>query len=659
VYSQDTLTERRQLNYYPNIDKVLYNKDGFKVFTAKGALVVNGTEVTKNNPVRMRYNSNSHAVLTLYASFGADMGPSIPPAVRSGGKKIGEGELVGGAETFWGETKTFQQSPSDGKDLSKYFATNWDSQGEPTSTLEYDFLWLGEVRRPFDVSNRFGGSSREAIRNNIWYVAGKTTDVSASGSYLEWLYGDTYFQRYDCLKTYCHTEEDTNQNVEILSFMCETRINLDGRYDSRRGQWKNHNVVPENYVKLNDVYSQQDNFFTYKQTDNSALKGEDARYPNHVTYSKTKETGEDIDTYANVTLASVLELDGDKGKIRSIRKFNDSLIVFQDSAISQIQYNENVQIASTAGVPIEIANSGKVRGYRYLSDSIGCDNKWSIVNTPLGLYFMSSLNKGIYRIGNQLESLSQQKGFNVWCINNIPEISKEDTTWTPIKPINMSYFVGYYDRQNQDVLFINQNWCLAYNEVVGEFTSFYDYNNVPFFCNLDNTGLWVDWVNPQNPQIHIHEHRGGDDYCKFFGEYKGYGMTLVANAEPQRDKIFTNMEFRATVEGEGKTDVITEKYEPYLPFNHIHTWNEYQDGSADLKHFKGIPSMRHNKGTATSLKRKFRIWRCDIPRDSQHKMDRMRSPWQYIKLWHNSELEWDKSNGKKVEIHDVQAVYFV
>lgn len=662
VYSQDKLTERRQLNYYPNIDKVLYNKDGFKVFTAKGTLMVNGAEVTKNNPVRMRYNSNSHAVLTLYASFGTGIGPGIPPTVTtiSSGNIIGEGELVrGSGTTFWGETKTFQQTPDNPVDLSKYFATNWDSQGKPTSTLEYDFLWLGEVRRPFDVSNRFGGSSREAIRNNIWYVAGKTTDVSDEGSYLEWLYGDTYFQRYDCLKTYCHTEEDTNQNVEILSFMCETRINLDGRYDSRRGQWKNHNVVPENYVKLNDVYSQQDNFFTYKQTDNSDLKGEDARYPNHITYSKTKETGEDIDTYANVTLASILELDGDKGKIRSIRKFNDSLIVFQDSAISQIQYNENVQIASTAGVPIEIANSGKVRGYRYLSDSIGCDNKWSIVNTPLGLYFMSSLNKGIYRIGNQLESLSQQKDFTSWCSRYIPEISKEEYSWIPIE---MYYYIGYYDRQNQDVLFINDEWCLAFSERVGEFTSFYDYKGIPFFCNLDNTSLWITQTGD------VYEHRGGDDYCNLFGEYKDYGMILVANAEPQRDKIFTNMEFRATIEGEGETDATTGKYEPYLPFNHIHTWNEYQEGNADLKHFKGIPSMRHpsvrpNKDTATttatSLKRKFRIWRCDIPRDSQHKMDRMRNPWQYIKLWHNSGFEWDKSNGKKVEIHDVQAVYFV
>lgn len=665
-YSDLSYTEesdRKLLNYYPNIDKVLFNQDGFKKKNRYGH--GSGSFSKLYNPVKMKYSSNSHAVLTFHSNNGEI---SIPGTARAFGDllTIGEGAACNSSvNTFWGAKERFHQR-SAATDLSNYIGGS-----------HYPFLWLGELVKE-DVVNRFGGSSMEAIRSNTWYVAGESTPIKeGSLSPVSWLYGDTYFQRYDCLKTYCLTEEDSNQIVEILSFMCETRVNLDGRYDSNRGQWKNYNAVPENYVKLNDVYSQQDNFFTYKQTDNSDLKGEDARYPNHITYSKTKETGEDVDTYANVTLASVLELDGDKGKIRSIRKFNDNLIVFQDSAISQIQYNENVQIASTAGVPIEIANSGKVRGYRYLSDSIGCDNKWSIVNTPLGLYFMSSLNKGIYRIGNQLESLSQQKGFNVWCSNNIPEISKEDTTWTPV---NMSYFVGYYDRQNQEVLFINKDWCLAYNEAVGEFTSFYDYNNVPFFCNLDNTGLWINWadlkqVDPEDPQsyIHnyesrIHEHRGGNDYCNFFGEYKGYGMTLVANAEPQRDKIFTNMEFRATVEGEGEPDAATGKYEPYLPFNHIHTWNEYQEGNADLKHFKGIPSMRHPSvrpdpdkdiATATALKRKFRIWRCDIPRDSQHKMDRMRNPWQYIKLWHKSGFEWDKSNGKKVEIHDVQAVYFV
>ena len=647
--------DSKQLNYYPNIDKLLYNKNGY---TKKTFVPVVGSKM--NNPVKMRYNSNTHAIITSHRFSNSIFdGYTIPGTAvgKDHTSGIGKGALCNveagnSTLTFWGENESFHQSEVD---LSTAFIT--ESSNRWRWVADYAFLWLGELTKK-KVENRFGGSSIEALRANEWHIAGKASDIKKNSlSPLEWVYGDTYFQRYDCLKTYCRSEEDSNQVVEILSFMCETHINLDGRYDNKRGQWKNHNVVPENYVKLNDVYSQQDNFFTYKQTDNSDLKGEDAHYPNHITYSKTKETGEDIDTYANVTLASILELDGDKGKIRSIRKFNDSLIVFQDSAISQIQYNENVQIASTAGVPIEIANSGKVRGYRYLSDSIGCDNKWSIVNTPLGLYFMSSLNKGIYRIGNQLENLSQQKGFTSWCSRYIPEISKEEYSWMPME---MYYYTGYYDRQNQDVLFVNDDWCLAFSERVGEFTSFYGYNGIPFFCNLDNTSLWITQAGD------VFEHRGGDDYCNLFGEYKGYYMTLVANAEPQRDKIFTNMEFRATVEGEGETDVITEKYEPYIPFNHIHTWNEYQNGSANLKHFKGIPSMRHYKDAATALerkstalKRKFRIWRCDIPRDSQHKMDRMRNPWQYIKLWHKSGVEWDKSNGKKVEIHDVQAVYFV
>lgn len=73
-----------------------------------------------------------------------------------------------------------------------------------------------------------------------------------------------------------------------------------------------------------------------------------------------------------------MDLDGDKGYIRALRRINNNIIAFQDKGISQILYNENMQISSTEGVPIEIANSGKVNGKRYLSDKVGCTNKWSI-----------------------------------------------------------------------------------------------------------------------------------------------------------------------------------------------------------------------------------------------------------------------------------------
>jgi hypothetical protein len=48
-------------------------------------------------------------------------------------------------------------------------------------------------------------------------------------------------------------------------------------------------------------------------------------------------------------------------------------------------------------VPIEITNGLKVQGKRYISSTIGCNNKWSIVSTVSGLYFMDNSTDSIYK----------------------------------------------------------------------------------------------------------------------------------------------------------------------------------------------------------------------------------------------------------------------
>ena len=53
------------------------------------------------------------------------------------------------------------------------------------------------------------------------------------------------------MKTYPFTSEDENQLVEIGSFMCESRINIDGRYDRNRGQLSNLNMTPQNFNLIN------------------------------------------------------------------------------------------------------------------------------------------------------------------------------------------------------------------------------------------------------------------------------------------------------------------------------------------------------------------------------------------------------------------------
>lgn len=513
-------------------------------------------------------------------------------------------------------------------------------------------------------TSRFGGNTDDALRENVWVPCGEPQVLSSSSPVnFYWEYGDTYFQRWDCLKTYPFTHEDVNQLVEIGSFVLETRVNIDGRYDRNRGQMNNLNMTPQNFNLLNPVYSQVDNFFSYRIMPDDYYKN--TRFPNQVTWSKTKENGADVDLWTNVTLASILELDGDKGEITSLERFNNYLFAFQDTGIAQILYNDNVQIQSTAGVPIEIANSGKVQGKDYKSDMVGCSDKWSIQTGNNGLYFIDSNSKDIYLFNGQLTNISSAAGFNSWSKLHIPSGSVK---WNPMfsRTDGKSAFVTYYDRMNQELFFINYDTCLVYSEKFGVFTSFYDYDNTPFFTNLDDTGIWVKSGS-------LYRHQAGE-YCNFFGTQRPYSMVLVGNPEPQTDKTFTNLEFRACVDGDGEYN--DNRFTPFLPFDSLDTWNEYQHGIAYLNIRNGHSMFRHHtRDNQASLIRKFRIWRCDIPRDNwdetdtfdetfdetfhpvarerKHPNDRMRNPWLYLRLRKDY-----RSSDKRVEIHDVIMTYF-
>ena len=512
-----------------------------------------------------------------------------------------------------------------------------------------------EVFKAYNKDVIFGGTSDEALQAATWIPCGPPIafDENTKQCTLEFKWGDTYFQRYECLKTYPFTTEDKNQVVEIASFMVETRVNIDGRYDRNRGQISNLTMTPQNFNLINPVYSQMDNFFSYKIMDEDSYKN--TSFPNTITWTKTKQNGADVDLWTNITLANTLEMDGDKGRINKLIRLNNQLLSFQDSGISQILYNENTQISTTEGVPIEIANSQKVQGKRYYSDTVGCSNKWSMIQTPAGIYFMDSNEKGIYLFNGQLNNLSTVGGFNSWAKQNIPSAEVE---WSP----NMfASFVTYYDKLNQDVLFINGKTALAYSEKFNCFTSFYDYGGTPYFINLDDKEIWVK-------DSKLWQHQKGE-YCNFFNVPKSYSMTLIGNQEPQMDKIFTNLEFRACVSGEGINDETKDKFTPSLPFDSLEAWNEYQHGLLTLSNRDGHDIFTHgNKDGNASLNRKFRMWRCDIPRDNAkvddatesfmgikrfkaRPLDRIRNPWVYIKLTKNKATS-------KVEVHDIMATYF-
>ena len=662
-------------NYYANVDRILTNENGYHIEYSNilsSSMSSNIDDITYYNPVSMRYHSGTHAVIVLQEEShnNIDYVPTLP-YIKNGSDYLGTI-----SNTSQGNTRTASyETPIWG---GTAFRNRQEELNVSSFKLKgFNLLLLGELYRPANtILNRFGGDTEAAIKSNNWQIGGDTVDISTKISeeeeeedtiLLKWTYGDTFYQRYDCLKTFAYSDQDTNQLVEILSFMCETHVNADGRYDPNRGQIDNTVMSPKNFNNWNPVYSQSDNYFTYKvaNTDTNRQR----KYPNQITWSLPKNSGAEVDTWTNITLANTMELDGDKGEISKLVKFKDQLIAFQDTGISTILYNEKVQISTEQGVPIEIANSNKVQGKKYISDTIGSSNKWAVTQTPSSVYFIDNNDKNIYRLGESLYNVSVNHGFNAWCKQNVPSM---EFKWNPD---GFKNFVSYYDKYNQEVIFISDKEALAFSEKLNTFTSFYSYNDTPYLCNFNDTGIWI------RKDSSLWKHQASEEYCSFFNEIHPYSLTLIANQEPQIDKVFTNLEFRASIMG----DLNPESLTPILPFESIETWNEYQHGKQFFAFQQGHPAFTHyaSIGNDSYIKRKFRIWRCDLPRDNviivpnnsedkpsaisnlareaelgisrykQHPLDRMRNPWIYVDL--KSQANNPMS---KIEIHDMMLTYY-
>lgn len=634
------------INYYGNVDKLLTisrigdKKDGYPIMTtgvqsaetnahtlfSSGYTQIDSRftdQITGTDPVRIKYKSTPHAVLALnYTTSGAQR---ILPNIQDGDYdntwlvNAQNSGAPSGQHMYWdksGSTKSVSQ------DTIIYGALIGPISTVPS--IQHGWLWLGELYND-NVQNRFGGQTEEAFENNVWLPCGDpislvdTNNEAKSSVTIRWEEGDTYFQRYDHIKTYPFTLEDQNAVTDIVSFMCETRVNIDGRYDRNRGQTSNFSITPENFNLMNDVYSQPNNFFNYRTINPNKLNLDN--FHNSITWTKTKTAGELVDTWTNITLASTLDFDGDKGYVRSLKRLNNNIIAFQDKGISQVLYNENMQIASTEGVPIEIANSGKVNGKRYITDRIGCTNKWSICETPNGIYFIDDITKGIFLFNGQLNNISDKLGFHSW----INKVSDEVNIWNPV---DFDGFVTYYDKVNGDVFFINKNECLGFSEPLGEFSSFYSYESTPYFANLGDKGIWI-----RDGKLWLHNE---GDYNMFFGTYQPFYTTVIANPDMTKDKIFNTLEFRAdSWDKEGNLLNTT--------FDTLNVWNEYQEGTSTLSNTLDRPS---------SLKKKFRIWRANIPRAKANGRDRMRNPWLYIKL------SMEEENVNKTVLHDMIVHYF-
>lgn len=547
------------------------------------------------------------------------------------------------------------------------------------------YLPIVNVLRP-SISNLFGGNSTEALKQNIWVPAGEPISIGENNIDIEpdsfkkkygrfnliYEYGDTWFQRFDLLKTYSYTNEDENSVIDILSTELESYTNLDGRYDRNRGKIDNTNISPENFNLVNNVYSQRNNFFNYFIQDSDYYKLN--TFENQVTWSLTHVGGEMVDQWTQISVENTADLDGDKGSITAIRKSNDILYAFQDNAVSVLNFNSRVQIPTSDQNPIEITNNYKMDGKTTISDTVGCSNKWSICKISNGLLFIDSVSNQLYLLSKEgLQNLSSTRQLEYW-YNNLDHSVWRSSPWKGVK--------SAFDYKNNVYYTFSKYEALAFDFNLSSFLSFYDYNKVQALINIEDDVLLFKHVNSSATLYRMFT----GEYNKLFGKYKSYSLTFVSNADATvGNKIFSNIELRAdwwntkkipnldrrTYYFNGKKNVNfnsnsysgnSNYHNNNNFFSSIRVWNEHQDTGIVPLTNEYLPGYKDNKDKPifklkSLVKRKFRNWNIQLPRDRARPLNRIRNNWAMITLYkkNNNTI----ADNDLMELHDLDVIYYI
>ena len=637
-YTSDTNKLFPTNNEYPIYGQqyYAYKEDSISDYIIYNTIIVDGKAVTSKDPVRIKYKETPHAIISFGSKNNSTIKlPRMSIKHKSEIDRVGEDAVV--RKLFWNtENNSYTKDFIWTKYINEYanymnptdIGTNYFFYNANPSINDYYYLADLCVQDPDTSPYELSNGNKDIISQYSFIPAGEAIELIGDTISLRGNHGDTYYQRWDCLKTFPYSTDDKNQYIDITSFFVESRINLDGRYDKQRGLKYNLGVLNTNFNLINKSYTQRNNFFNYRQIEDEGVNN----FPNQITISKTKVLGEDIDSWTNITLASVFDLDGDKGKLNAIRKINNDLYCFQDNGISRLLYNSRVQVNTSDGVPIEIANSAKLQDKQYLSDSIGCQNKWAIKSTSSGIYFIDNYNGGLYKLtSNGIESISNNKMKNYFSSLPIGE-------WSPN---NITAKIDY-DDITKDLYIITKDSSLAYNEFLGEFTSFYSYNPL-YIVNLQDKSLQLQTERIQDSALseditNIWESYKGN-YGSFYGSDKAEAnVEFIANGDFDSDKVFETVELTTS-------DIakINNWKSDYYPFDTLEVSNEYQRGK--------------NEASSINVKKKFRTWRWQIPRNSKKNedgiitnRDRIRNMWAKIKL--------SKKYNSPLSIYDINVAYY-
>lgn len=491
----------------------------------------------------------------------------------------------------------------------------WDVELFGEIRKEKSYIYSGAIYGGYDVSSRSRteyvsiGDVVDAEQPTIIINSpGDTFVQTFKNTRLTRSAGSTYAQENMCI-------------VETLEYLVESTVNLEERNDTSLRGW-DYSVDPssEEGVKYNTVYSTDSTLKSYT-SDNLKIR-EVTKAETEIIASKTKIPGEFVDNWADFLPNEVQYLDGKHGPINSLVSHFDQLYGFQDFAVAAIAVNPRVQTQGADGITIELGTGQVLHDYHYISTKIGSINKWGIVSTNSGLYFLDANNKQLQKLQptKGIETISDAKGLHAFLHNNLDR----DELRVDNPGTGKGVVLGY-DSVNGDIftsVLGTKEFTLSYNEKLGTFTSFYDFIPTRFITKGDRI-----FTVPKSYNSSIYGHNGGN-YQEYYGEKFDSNITMLVNTEePNADKVFNSIEFESEtyLDGEDQSESTIDS---------IEAWTSYQ-------HSEVLP-LALNK----NLKRRFRTWKALIPREASSRA-RLRDKWLYLKVG------FKPDTNQKLILHDI------
>jgi hypothetical protein len=468
------------------------------------------------------------------------------------------------------------------------------------------------------TTSRYGGITYEDRSLNKYIPCSDVILLNQVNTWIDIARGDTFITYFDVstLLYDLHVGLWDRQTMSESAFIpLESSINTDLRYDESQSHISSspyqtamrqetagaHEYLSDptyTYVQDKDLYLYNT---VYSQDTNvqvaTALPIDfqpETKFDCMIKASNPKINGELKDSWTKFGINEFIEVDSKYGPVNALLAFNNMLYYWQDGGFGVVSVNERSLVTDDNSSQIVLGTGGILSRYDYISNDVGCKDKFSITSSINGLYWYDRLVKSIYKFSKGLENLTRSKYMQSYM--DIVE--------------NAHISLSHANTNDNEVLFTfhndNDGFTLSFSELVDAFISFYSFIPtiyIPFKHRyLTTTSLSFSPNGTfNNNYLFLHE----SDIiprCNFYAvntdisfAYVDSSMELLFNPDFISTKVFDNLFFVANSFA-GSTELYGET------FDSIQFYNDFQNTGKIVLALK------------TNLERRERGWTMAIPR---------------------------------------------